>query len=689
VRHSYNDIASATTATTTAATLTVDAAPVVGVNPTSTTINSGGNTSFISSATGNPVPTEQWQVSTDGGDTFSNITDGGVYSGTASATLSITGATTDMNGYEYRNLFTNGSNTATTTPSTLTVDFAPTITTNPTSSTINTGSSTTFTVAAAGNPTPSVQWQVSTDGGNNFNNLTDGGIYSGSATSTLTVTEATLTENGYEYRAIFSNTLFDAGEPTTATTAAATLTVTAAPVVGVNPTSATINAGGNTSFISSATGNPTPTEQWQVSTNGGATFSNITNGGVYSGATSPTMAITGATPAMNSYEYRDVFTNGNSTATTTPSTLTVDFAPTVTTNPTSGTVNPGSTTTFTVAATGNPALSVQWQVSTDNGTTFSNLANAGIYSGVATDTLTVTGTSLAQNGYQYRAVFRNTLLGAESPSTAATTTATLHVGVPVITVSAHAQLISSTSNTGVLNVQAQQDGTDANLIYTWSILSQPATVASRRTGGVGSPPPLALFALNGTNAAKNTPVTFLASGQYTLQVAASNGTQSATSQVQLTVHVKSSVRRATTEVSRVQALGSAQSITGFAVTFNGPLDPTSAQDIGAYQILLPGSLGGRQNLWQELTGHLRGTQGGRYASYQIASAVYHPQTDSVTLTLVSTVPVVNGVGLLIVKGTGPDAVVDANGKPLDGRGTGKPGSDFTYRFRLSAAMNAT
>ncbi|WKW45959.1 Ig-like domain-containing protein [Myroides sp. JBRI-B21084] len=46
------------------------------------------------------------------------------------------------------------------------------------------------------------------------------------------------------------------------------------------------------------------TYQWQVSTNNGATWSNITNGGVYSGATSSTLTITGATLAMNDYDYQ-------------------------------------------------------------------------------------------------------------------------------------------------------------------------------------------------------------------------------------------------------------------------------------------------------------------------------------------------------------------------------------------------
>jgi hypothetical protein len=670
----------------------VISSPVVTGNPTSVTVNTGGNTSFTSIAAGSPAPTEQWQISTDGGSTFTNITNGGVYSGATTATLTITGAAAGMNGDEYQDVYTNSQGTATTTTATLTVDVAPAVTTNPGSVTINPGSNTSFTVAATGNPLPTVQWQVSTDGGATFSNLTDTGIYTGVSTDVLTLTNATLTENGYEYQAVFSNTLFGASSPSTTTTTAATLTLSAAPVVGVEPTSATINAGGNATFLSSAIGSPTPTEQWQVSTDGGATFTNVTNGGVYSGATTTTLSISSGIAAMNGNEYRDVFTNGNGNTSTNPATLTVDFAPTITTNPTNQTINAGGTASFTVAAAGNPAPAVQWQVSTDGGATFNNLTNTGIYSGATSDTLTVAGATQAENGDRYQAVFSNALLGAGSSSTATTTPATLAVGTPVITVSAYAQLVSSASHTGTLHVQAEQDGTDANLSYTWSIVSQPTVTASSEhqfgSEYVSSSAPLAIFAINGTNSAQNTPVTFLASGEYTLQVVASNGTQSVTSQVQVTAKVNPKVTPValtqTTTVSGVKPVGTAQSITGFVVTFNGPVDPTTAQNALGYRVQRQYTVSQGKSFWQQLFGGSAGTQT-RYSGYKIASAVYDSQTYSVALTLASPMPVVDGVRLVDVMGTGAHAVLDANGKAIDGDANGKAGGNFTYRFAMSVA----
>jgi hypothetical protein len=101
--------------------------------------------------------------------------------------------------------------------------------------------------------------------------------------------------------------------------------------------------------------------------------------------------------------------------------LTVNVVPTVTTQPSNQTVTAGQTATFTAAASGTPTPTVQWQVSSDGGSTWTNLTNAAPYAGVTTTTLTVAGVTTALNGAQYRAVFTNSM------STATTNAATLTV----------------------------------------------------------------------------------------------------------------------------------------------------------------------------------------------------------------------------------------------------------------------
>ncbi len=123
-----------------------------------------------------------------------------------------------MNGYEYQAVFTNSAGTATTSAALLAVNAAasaPVITSNPSNQSVTTGANVSFTASASGNPTPTVQWQVSSDGGNTFTNI------SGATTTMLILNNVTAAMNGDEYQAVFTNS---AGS---ATTSAATLTVNA------------------------------------------------------------------------------------------------------------------------------------------------------------------------------------------------------------------------------------------------------------------------------------------------------------------------------------------------------------------------------------------------------------------------------------------------------------------------------
>jgi LPXTG-motif cell wall-anchored protein len=92
--------------------------------------------------------------------------------------------------------------------------LAPKITTQPTSHTTATGRTVSYTAAATGNPTPTVAWQVSTDGGKTYAPIVD------ATTTTLKVT-ANADTDGNRYQAVFTNL------KGTATTDAATLTSSA------------------------------------------------------------------------------------------------------------------------------------------------------------------------------------------------------------------------------------------------------------------------------------------------------------------------------------------------------------------------------------------------------------------------------------------------------------------------------
>jgi hypothetical protein len=214
-----------------------------------------------------------------------------------------------------------GAYTAPTTwPENAPATEAPKVTTNPASKTVTAGESATFTAAGTGVPAPTVQWQVSTNGGVTFaNDTTD----AGNTTGTLTVAATTTALSGREYRAVFTNTV------SSATSTAATLTVNPkpeAPKVTTNPASKTVTAGESATFTAAGTGVPAPTVQWQVSTNGGVTFANDTTD---AGNTTGTLTVASTTTALSGREYRAVFKNASGSATSTAATLTVKVPPPV------------------------------------------------------------------------------------------------------------------------------------------------------------------------------------------------------------------------------------------------------------------------------------------------------------------------------------------------------------------------
>src|SRR6185295_10072363 len=84
------------------------------------------------------------------------------------------------------------------------VNVSPTFTTQPMNRAIASRQTASFTVAATGTPMPTYRWQVSMTGGASWTNLTNSGSYSGTTTSTLTVTNpASL--NMALYRCIATN----------------------------------------------------------------------------------------------------------------------------------------------------------------------------------------------------------------------------------------------------------------------------------------------------------------------------------------------------------------------------------------------------------------------------------------------------------------------------------------------------
>ncbi len=310
----------------------------------------------------------------------------GLISGTPTASGSFT-ATVSAN----NSIGTGPASTVAITVATTKVVYSvPSFTTQPTSETVNAGASATFTAAAGGNPTPTYQWQVSTNSGTSWTTLSDGNGISGSATASLTVSSTTGSESGYEYECVATNT------QGSATSSAATLTVNTPPSITSQPASQAVNAGSNIVLAVNATG--ATSYQWYFNNN------------AISGATGATFSL-GSVSAGNTGAYTVAVTNGAGTTTSSAATLTVSPAPVsspITLQPVTQTINTSGSVVFTVSTNGIVVSSLRPQVAGLTPDTASptyqwqfngvNLTDGGNISGSAGPQLFIQGATAANNG---------------------------------------------------------------------------------------------------------------------------------------------------------------------------------------------------------------------------------------------------------------------------------------------------
>ncbi len=181
----------------------------------------------------------------------------------------------------------------------------PVITTQPANVTAAVGGTATFKVAASG--ATGYQWQVSTNGGGTWANSGA----PGNKTATLSFTAAAA-HNGYRFRCVVK------GGGITVTSAAAKLTVSGSgPTITTQPTNVTVTAGSTATFKVVASG--ATSYQWQVSTNGGATW---VNSGAPGNKTA-TLSFTAAA-AHNGYRFRCVVTGSGTPVVSGSAKLTVN-----------------------------------------------------------------------------------------------------------------------------------------------------------------------------------------------------------------------------------------------------------------------------------------------------------------------------------------------------------------------------
>jgi hypothetical protein len=245
---------------------------------------------------------------------------------------------------------------------------APTIATNPANVSVAAGANASFTVAASGTPAPTLKWQRSTDNGTTFADITADATYAGVTTATLSIASTTPTMNGHKFRAVATN-----GVPTDAASSAATLSVSYAPTISVQPKTQAVSTGGNLVLTVVASGVPAPTYQWKK---GGA---NLVDGARISGATTATLTVA-TVKTGDDGSYAVVVSNGISpSATSAAANVTLVAAGYGATQALVGSgYTPGGTVTVTntINYPGDLA-SLSWSVLLPPGWSFVSAVNAG------------------------------------------------------------------------------------------------------------------------------------------------------------------------------------------------------------------------------------------------------------------------------------------------------------------------
>ncbi|HBD6880833.1 TPA: immunoglobulin domain-containing protein [Shigella sonnei] len=205
----------------------------------------------------------------------------------------------------------------------------PAITQQPTNQTVNEGGTLTLSILAT-NAT-GYQWKK------------DGEDIPSANSATYTKQSVTPSDAG-------SYTCVVSGEDGTSVTSdAATVTVNALPVITKQPSSQTINEGGNISLSVTATG--ATGYQWKK------------DGSDIPSATNATYSKSGALPA-DAGSYTCVVTGAGGSVTSNPATITVNALPVITQQPTNQEITEGDTLTLSVVATG--ATGYQWKKGEEN-----------------------------------------------------------------------------------------------------------------------------------------------------------------------------------------------------------------------------------------------------------------------------------------------------------------------------------
>ncbi len=412
--------------TSASATLTLNFPPTVTVPPASTTVNLGATATFNVTASGVGPFTYQWQKNSGSG--AASIT------GATSASYTTPATVAGDNNATFDVMVSNAAGSITSASATLTLNFPPTITVPPASTTVNLGAPATFSVAASG--TAPFTYKCQKYSGTGAANIPG-------ATSSSYTTPATVAgDNNATFDVIVSNA---AGSTMSAS---ATLTLNFPPTITVPPASTTVTLGAPATFSVGVSGVGSFTYQWQENS------ANIAGGTSASYTTPATVA------GDNNATFDVVVSNAVGSTTSASATLTLNFPPTITVPPASTTMNLGVTATFNVTVSGTGPFTYQWQKNSGSG--------AVNVTGATSASYTTPATVAGDNNATFDVMVSNAAGSTTSASatlTVITSQTLVSIAVTPPTVSIEQDNTQALIATGTYNDGTTQDLTD---MTTWT-----------------------------------------------------------------------------------------------------------------------------------------------------------------------------------------------------------------------------
>lgn len=339
--------------------------PVINVPPADRLLCTGSNGVFTCVATGADL-VFSWQV--DQGLGFVAVTNGGVHAGALTPTLTVSGAATNLNRFHYRCLVTNTCGAVTSSTATLWVSDPPAAACTPTTG--NLGNYGTGINRVQLGAIDHAHTANDNDGWSDFSCQAVAVLAAGS-TNLITITldgsnpEYCQVYIDYDQNGMFSTNELVLNAPSGSGPHAGQVVIPVfppvadqllrmrvlsdyfapggpcadvaygeiedygvfipagscgPPVVTASPVSTRACVGGAATFACTATGSG-PAYRWQA--DWGAGFMDVADGGVYTGATTATLSLSGLPASLSGYRFRCVVTNACGLAATEPASLAV------------------------------------------------------------------------------------------------------------------------------------------------------------------------------------------------------------------------------------------------------------------------------------------------------------------------------------------------------------------------------